>query len=70
MALIHGKMISMNGNKVYATCEHHKVNTSPLPDNQKMSEEMRAETTRRGSRAWLDDLRKEIVPKARKENKL
>ena len=52
-------MISANGRRIYATCEHHKVNVPPLTINLKMREELRDEMRKKGSREWLDALKAE-----------
>jgi len=54
MALIRGSLESVDGKVVYATCDHHKVHTQPLPEHLKVRDEMRkAVAAARESKAKL-----------------
>lgn len=46
MALIQGRMESVDGKTVYATCEHHKVNVPTPKEHLEIREEMREEKRR------------------------
>ncbi|EXJ91732.1 hypothetical protein A1O3_00282 [Capronia epimyces CBS 606.96] len=55
MAMIRGTMTSPDGNTVYATCDHHKVNVPVRQEHLAWREEMRREFRARGGRGWLDE---------------
>lgn len=46
MAFLRGRMESLDGKTLYASCEHHKVNVPSLGAHLKIRDEMRAEKRR------------------------
>lgn len=65
MALIQGKMMSLDGQTVYATCEHHKVNTAAPRSNLGMRDELREQRQTRGGREWFDGTAKRNRPQCK-----
>jgi hypothetical protein len=55
MALIRGEMTSLDGKRIYATCEHHKVHVPPTASIDDLRAGLQDEVRRRGGdRSFLD----------------